>query len=456
MKIFGWAIILFLGISVINIVARRIKTLEKLGLAMPLGMGVNSALMFTLDLFHISVTQINLLLGIEGLIIAVLTFYSHSKNNIVLHLRLPPLKINFKNIININLAWLLMVGYSAYIIYVIVYRALDWPALTFDSIFGFDFIAKVLSKEGTLNNFIFNGENTLYSVRSLYPPLVPYNFGFAYLLGYNTSQIVVVFFFISIYISFYSILSNYTTSLAAAFFSFLLIITPEFASFSSLSSTNPPCTYYSAIGMLCLFTYHKNQDVGYFFLGTILIALAIWTRAEAIIFAGACMLFLLKRQFNKTQMRLVLIFLSSCAVAFLAWQFYLKFVLHVAHAEPIIKVIYWDSEKFLRMIDQVISVTFNTKYYGLVIYMFIVLVLINANNIIKKKDNLSLLGAIIFSWVLYLLVYYQLNTDYKDVSTGGWINSGYRRGMFYFLPLLLFYCANNKISDSLFKKYLVF
>lgn len=453
MKILGWLVIFLLGISIINLVAYKIKVLAKIGFALPMGMGINSFIMFSLGVFHIPINQINLILGIDITCILLFTagFFFVNKSIIASRSLLP--SFNLKKEFNINLAWIFLISYGVYLVYIIAAKALFWPPFIFDSIDGYDFLARVIVKEGTINNSIFNPEYLLTSVRSLYPPLVPLNFAFAYLLGFDSSQIVVALFFISLFIAFYAMVTKHTTPLAGALFSLFLVITPEFAAFSSLSSSNPPCTFYSAIGMLCLYTYYRFKERPYFYVGTLFIMLAIWTRAEAIMFMLAGVIFLLSKPFEKKQLTSIAFFGFCSLLSFLSWQLYMKSVLHVQSGLPVIKKLFWDPEKLSRIWSQVKFVTFNTQFYGIVVYLFVLLAAANIYFIIKKKESWIFLGSVLLAWFIYMVIFYQIDTDYKDTSMGGWINSGYKRGLFYFLPLILFYCANNFISDKLFKKY---
>src|SRR5579859_526310 len=121
MKILGWTVIFFLGISVLNVIAFRIKTLEKIGFALPLGMGINSVLMFMMNLFHIPANQIHIILGVEVAIIIAFSFYAHHKNKPIT-IGLLPGKFNYKKLFSINLAWVFLMFNSIYVIYIIVYK----------------------------------------------------------------------------------------------------------------------------------------------------------------------------------------------------------------------------------------------------------------------------------------------------------------------------------------------
>ena len=328
-----------------------------------------------------------------------------------------------------------------------------WPVFIPDSINGYDFIAKAIIREGTFNNAVFDTEYPLYSARSSYPPLVPLSFSMAYMMGHESSKIIVAVFYVCTFVVSYSFFKRYSTHFAAALFSLLLVITPEFAAFSALSSPNPMCTFYTAAGILSLYVWYKEDNKSYLLLGTICIILALWTRTEALIFfLGGGSLVLLKTIKTRNYI-LMALFGAACLSVFVFWQLYVKSVLAVESANPIIAELYWDPGKLSRMWEKVKDVTFNTQYYGIVVYLFIVMVLINIGSFIKDRERLVFIGVILISWLSYLLIYYQLDSDYSQGSPN-WIESGYKRGLFYFLPLLLFYCANNKIMSKVFNDYL--
>lgn len=453
MILLGWIIIALLGLSVINVFAYRITVLEKAGFIFPVGMGINSFIMFIMDVMHIPLTRPGLILIANVILVIGLNVIVYIRNKPIRMPELPWKNKTFKAYFKPNLAWVFLMAYTLYVVYAIAVKAMFWPPFIYDSINGYDFLARVIAHEGTFNNTIFNPENPLYSVRSLYPPLVPMNMSFAYLIGSQTSQAVVALFYVSIFVSFYALLKRYTTHLGAVIFSLLLVITPEFAAFSALSSPNPPCTFFSAMSLLCLIVYYKDDNRNFLNLGMILMFFALWTRTETVVFAAAGFLILLLISIKKKKFRDLIIYSAGCAVVFAIWQWYLATVLHVQNAEPIIMKLYWDPGKLSRMWAQVVSVTFKAQFYGWSIYIFLIMIAVNIYFIIKKKDNLMLLGTIFISWLLYIFVYYQIDTDYGPNATI-WILAGYKRGLFYFLPLMLFYCGTNAAVSKVFNKWL--
>ena len=452
MKFITWAVLFILGFSCTSLISLKNKLLFRVGLSFPLGFGLNSLIMFLLDIAGIPINNIMLIMGIDLLLSLVfigLTVYIQKP-------KLKELQNNFqvKELFPVNLAWVFLVTAIFFVAYVLIYKTVFWPVTTYDSVNGYDFLAKVIRHEGSFNNSIFSKEFPLSSVRSYYPPLVPLNLSIAYLAGFSNTKIVMAFYFASIIIAFYAILKHETNHLSAAFFTLLLIITPEFAAFSALSSPNPPCTFYSAIGLLSFYHWYKTDQLRFYTIGLLLIFFALWTRTETVIFAISSGLLILLKSIHHKKFKLLLIYGFLIFVALAVWQLYLKFNLQADSQQPIIKHIMLDFGRLERMLTKVFKVTFDINYYGLAVYFFLGMIAINIRNILKEKDRLLLLGLIFSTWFFYLLIYNQIDTDYLPGDVA-WIEAGYKRGFFYFLPLMFYYCATNKISLAIFNKILI-
>lgn len=454
MTIIGWSIILLLGLSITNAIAAGIKPLEKLGFSMPVGIGVATILMMIFELLGLPLNNTSLLLGSLVVLTVVFAAFAIVKNKDSLNPLTGLKSINWKQtLLPINFGWLVLMGCIAVVVYANVSKTLFWPVFIHDSVNGYDFLARVILAEGSFNNSIFDPAYPLYSPRTVYPPLAPLSFSISYLLGHDSAKIVTAIFYVANTLVFYSMLKRYSSHLAAALFSLLFIITPEFVAFSALSSPNPICTFYCAMGMLSLYVWFREGKTAYFNIGTLSILLALWTRSEALIFfAGGGFLVLLKSWQNRSFWKLVVYSISGISV-FMFWQLYLHYELQVESPDDIIKHLYWDGEKLDRMMDRVWKVTFNTQFYGMLVYLFLAVVVVNLYFTIKQCKGLVLLSAIFLPWLAYIFIYYQLDTTYLP-DGAAWIESGYKRGLFYFFPLMLFYCANNPIADKLFNQWL--
>lgn len=448
----SWVLVFILGVVLVNLVAEKISILEKLGFAMPVGLGVNTFVLILLDLIGVAINS-QALIVVLNLVLSVLLlglFYWRNQG-IIERLKNYKVKIDFDSLKNVNLGWLVLLGFAVYVLYAITSKALFWPVYIYDTANGYDFIAKAILREGTFDNSVFDASYPLYSVRSVYPPLVPVAFSMAYIFGATSSKIIVVFFYVSIFLVLYSFIKKYTTHYAAALFSFILAITPEFAAFSALSSPNPPCTFYNSMGLLSIYIWYKEKEKSYFAIGLLSLLLGLWTRTESVIFVatggGVVLLSILRDK----QYKNLLVYGVLSLFVFFFWQIYVKNVLEIGSVNPIVEEFTLDGEKWSRMFSQVYDVTFSLQYYGVVVYLFVVAIVVNAYYTITERNTLILLGVVLLPWLMYLGVYYIIDTDY---TSGSWITAGYKRGFFYFLPLMLFYIATNKVVNTVFKKIL--
>lgn len=454
MILIGWTILFFLGVALVNMIAYRINVLEKMTFALPMGMGANSLILFLADLVHLPLNSINNFLWVELALAMVLNAVTIRKQRPELSFNPLLREFDLKKLLPLNFSLVFFLGVLLFVTYILVRKSLFWPVVQFDSITGYDFVAKAIVQEGRIKSSLFSSENPLFTIRGLYPPLVPVNFAFAYLLGHGSSQIVVLIFFLCTIASFYLLLKKHCTHLCAVLFTLLLVITPEYAAFSTISSSNIPCTFYASIGMLCMLIWFTDQDKNYFRIGLLFIALAVWTRTEAIIFAAGGGILVLMNARIKKKISLLAILGIPSLLALIIWQWYIKDVLQVSSAQPILDQITWDSGKLWRMLTQVKLVTFSTQYYGITVLLFLAVLLINLKNIFVKKDSLALLLTVFATWILYVSIFYLIDTNFLSNSMEGWIFSGYKRGLFFFFPLMLYYSANNPLSRKLFNEYL--
>ena len=92
------------------------------------------------------------------------------------------------------------------------------------------------------------------------------------------------------------------------------------------------------------------------------------------------------------------------------------------------------------------------RTYAWTFWIFVLAVLVNIPAIIKK-DNWAFLFIIAVALGGYTLLYYQMdNTDGTLFSNGGWMLSGYKRGLFVYAPLGLAYAAMSKHINWVFEK----
>ena len=111
----------------------------------------------------------------------------------------------------------------------------------------------------------------------------------------------------------------------------------------------------------------------------------------------------------------------------------------------------------MRIVEEI---SFSSQLYGWVIYLGITAFVLNLIYLMYKREwlffNGITLSLIVAAWCIYLWVYYQIDVPSLDIFEG-YISYGYKRGLFNFLPLLLFYFATSKVvqnfSNMLYMEY---
>ncbi|HYV90631.1 MAG TPA: hypothetical protein VE978_02570 [Chitinophagales bacterium] len=457
MALISWLLIYLLGYAVLNSISRKFSFLEKSGFAFPVGIGVTTMMMF---LFDIGGLPLNQFFVLWGGIITVLVALFFTDKKIFLDPRLFFSLDDFSNPKDslgkgvfagknferkqFHAAWVFLIACILAVSAMIMIKGEYWIVFIYDSVAGYDFLGRAIAHEGTIQNSIFDKSNPLYTVRDLYPPLVPLAFAFSYATGNFSSQIVITLFFASTVICFYALLIRFTNHFAAALFTFLLVTIPQLAAFSSLSSGSIPCTFYCPMALLCIYIWYEENDMAYFWLGTLLMVFALWTRSESLAFAIAGGMLVVIKSFRKKKVWLAGFYSAVCFIIFFAWQIYLSGILKVGSEQPMVRHLFFDKEKLERMLSQIMPLIFKPDLYGFTIYIFLTGVLISIAALIRKGDQLALLSVVFLSWILLTGIFYQIDVDYKDFNSLSYITSGYSRAMFYLLPLMLFYVAVSK------------
>jgi hypothetical protein len=237
--------------------------------------------------------------------------------------------------------------------------------------------------------------------------------------------------------SFYALLRHYVTPLGSAVFTLLLISTPDYADFSSISSNNTPMAFYSGLGLIAMYIWYDKQIRSYFTLGMLLIALGNWNRLEGVFFfAGAAILVLL-HCWRSRKFRPLLLFSVICLLPTIVWQIYLSEILEVSFKREVRLMPFWDAERFRSLLQETGKVTFSSFYYGIVIFfsLFMIGVHLVLAYFIKQRKHWLLIACIVIAWLGYVALFYQMESDFVKAAL---ISASYKRGLYAYLPPLLF------------------
>ncbi|MDX1477045.1 MAG: hypothetical protein R3301_05035 [Saprospiraceae bacterium] len=448
MAILLYILVFITGVGALSLAAPALKAWEKTGFALPIGMGIASVYMFAIDLVGIPINGMGVnLFGLLLLSAALFGIYFRNPDNRRIDPRtwIAPLRTPPRHI-----AFYLVVVAGIYVIWMISSRAMFWPILNYDSVTGYDLLGQITFAEGTFNNSVFDKVNSLENNRTGYAPLYPLNLTLAYVGGIENGKITSVFFYVSLALAFFALLRRYTTPLASALFTLLLITIPEYAFFSTLSSNNPPLAYYAGLGLICIYIWYDKGDRSFMYLGCLLLAMGMWTRNEAIFFALPAIGLAVMKGWRDKRFRPALTIAMWSFIPLIVWQLVLKLWLDAQVDIQVRTALFLDWERLRVMKNQITEVTFSTAYYGVVNHLFCAIVLLSALiwAINRKHTHWKLLAAIGVGWLLYLILFYQMDVDFTKV---GWLLYSYKRGLFTYLPPMVFFMAVTWISRSFFE-----
>ena len=244
------------------------------------------------------------------------------------------------------------------------------------------------------------------------------------------------------------------------------MVTPELFSHAALSLGNLPTTAYVGAASLLLFTWLEKRDEKAFWLSAALMACVIWIRSDTIVFIAAALLligldFLATKNWKKT------LFYGAFAVSpFVIWNLYMKLKLHAVQGNKFDLGMGYNSERFDLVWGYVKAFLLGGQkgnvdggqLYGLVFILFLLAFFINVAMMYRNgwketlKDKWNVLVFFFVSFALYFLVFYLIDVKVQRAPISSLMESSFKRGLFFFIPVVLFYAATNRSSLWLFEK----
>jgi amino acid permease len=88
--------------------------------------------------------------------------------------------------------------------------------------------------------------------------------------------------------------------------------------------------------------------------------------------------------------------------------------------------------------------------YGVAFILPIVFILINIRNL--RKDKPEVLTFFIISFAIYFTVFYLIDENKQGAPISSLMESSFKRGMFCFIPILLFYSATCNVGKWISNK----
>ena len=149
--------IFLLGWSMMRLLSRDFKLTEQLALAMPIGLGITSFLMFFLNQITGTITATNVIVTVL-LISVILTgarlYLDFKADKLPWKQPRPKLDLSW-----MTLVWLVFAGMIYYLVNGILTKCMFWPPAEFDTIEGYDLLSKAIAHEHLLANSILTNKD---------------------------------------------------------------------------------------------------------------------------------------------------------------------------------------------------------------------------------------------------------------------------------------------------------
>jgi hypothetical protein len=460
MLFIGIALCYLLGLAVMLNISRKYDWLELIGNSFLIGIGCESIIMFLLDIAGIKFNQ-GVLIGVNvGLIVLLVGLASKKLNEI----SITPDPRGWTSLKNINIPVIAVGAVLLYLLYAITVKNLFWPPTEHDTIGSFDKLGRIMAIEGKLKISLFDYK--LEGAGGVYPPLFHSAFAYVYVFGAEISKIATTLFFVSLLSSFAFYVKRSVGAIAASAFTLILMLTPELFSHAALSLGNMPTAAYVCAGALATLAWIDTGDKKYFWLGAINTGFVVWIRSDTIVFTLASLLIVGIYFLKNKNWRDALVYGAFAVVPFIAWNLYLKLKINASTSSKFDLSIGYNAERMEMMTGYVKAMLFAGRYrnidggqlYGLSFILFFVAFLISAAASFKTgfksfvADKSYLLIFTVSSFVLYFLVFYLIDVNVQNAPLWSLMESSFKRGIFCFVPLALFYAATNHASAWFFER----
>ena len=432
------------GLLLTGIIGTRFSWTERIGLSFPLGMTLQTVVMALLDLMHIPLTSFSVL-SAGAVTFALLMFFVARYRGFESFRITSAMLDDWKQA---NLVWVLLIILIGYCEYMNFSKCMFFPPSDRDSLAAFDTLGFVAAQDHTyMRMSLFDADYNPSIHRAggsiAYAPFVQMSYAFVYILGAETSKSIPALMYLFFVIAFYGILRRNTGKTVAALSTLFMIMAPEMLAFSSLSTTNVMQAIFAGLGIAYTASWLRSRNDDELYAGALLLGANMWCRNEGIVFIGAACAILLIDCIRRKSYRKGLYFTGLSLLPAIIWFIYMKIGGLYTEGMAITRL-FWDGEKAGLIVNGFWALFTNPIYYGWTFSVFAIFILGNSWFMIKRKDNLALLGIIVLSIVFYGLVVYHV--DYVWDSIQNVLAYSAKRFFFCFVPMCWYFAATTQIA----------
>ncbi len=454
--IFGILLVYTTGFSVVSRIHKSLGLLESISLSFLAGIGLQSMFMLLADIAGVQFNTT--LLMVANIAVTILLF---DRSNFVqgyYHRLKEDLAGQFKSLSlrTVDAAAVLIWITIGILVYIITVKGLYWPATEHDAVGSFDKLGILFALEGKIHISLF--DYGLQGAGGVYPPLFTGGVAYFYLFGAQSPKLVTFFMNLSLILFFYATLRRYVNAFAASFATLLLMWTPEYYAHMGMLLSNLPATAYVGVSSLLLFIWVKEDRNDYFWLSALFAALMIWVRNDLVPFTAAGILVVLIVTIKNRNYRNFIGYSLISGLPFVLWTLYVKYNLKLSTAARFGGLSEISSQKLMIMGEYILAYLTVTKapgsapgffLYGLAFMLPLVLMFANA---LSWKKHWEVFVYFKVSFVLYVLLFVLIDEKAQGADISSLMMSSFKRGMFCFIPVLMFYAATNPLALKLWDK----
>ena len=380
------------GFLLISRLSLSITLTERVGFAFPVGLAVVTFLMMLLDWVRVPLTATTCQLITVAVLLVTAATLVPKRRQFLCSLQ-PKLNLNW-----FNALWLLLLILLVYVEYGNLMKTLYFPVYDRDSMAGFDTIGFVAAQEHTYSGMsIFAGDYMpkIHQAGSCisYLPMLQLAYAYVYTLGAETSKIIIGLFYLSFIIGFYGLTRRASNPTAAMLATLATVFTPEMLS-------------------------------------------------EGIVFGATAGVLVLIQCLRRKASWLSLIAPFATLIPTVIFSIYAA-ANGLTSESALITHPFWDAEKASEVWRGAWSLIGNTQFYGWAFVAALLALLADSYYIVKERNNLCVLGALVLSIVLYYIVLYHV--EYKWDSLSNVLAYSAKRYMFCYVPMAWYYVVTCKI-----------
>lgn len=399
------------------------NSIERLGLSFGVGAGFLTFALFTTRLPGISFSILSVGVAYVILMGLALLFTRRSDRTSLSMPRIAPIRL-------LDLVVLILIGLAFIVVFAI---AAYWQPYFSDELRIWVFKGKLLAA----------GDSLDLAAHPSYPLNLPFQIASLELLGSDFVHGLLVVYYVSLVLVFFSHLREWTDRRVALFCAFFLSTTPIFLWQSTLAYANIPFAFYYVASTLSLYRYLKQRDERTLLLAGILIGLAGWTRPEGLLyFAINLFVLLLFSPRNRAALKYVLAYGAIFVALWTPWTVYAQWMGYgglLASAAGGAREIVSGNIDVARIADiasYAISRATSIGDWG-VVWLTFPLALAMAWR--RLREDAALLALIGLNVVGIIFTYYAVGSDLQGNTLAWWLYTGFDRMALHWAPLVLFY-----------------